>query len=128
MYQNIYFSFEKTNNQANEKRIIKKEKETIEETIISLENRFKKSCSPPGQGFSRHPHFQKQEFFLFFWTYAESFEKKIIKIKYCRSSLDTENSRYGHQQPYDLFSAFDNFRALTDNSGKPESVDSKQKN
>ena len=79
MYQNIYFSFEKAKKQANEKRIIKKEKETIEETIISLENRLKKNCSPPGEGFSRHPHFQKQEFFLFFWPYAESFEKKSLK-------------------------------------------------
>ena len=35
--------------------------------------------------------------------YAELFQKKIIKITYCRSSLDPENSPCGHQQPYNFF-------------------------
>ena len=43
----------------------KKEKETKEEKIISPENKFKKNCSCPGEDFSRHPHFRKQEFFFF---------------------------------------------------------------
>ena len=55
-------------------------------------------------------------------------KKKFIKIKYSRSSLDLENSRCGHQQPYNFFSVFADFRTLADNSGKPKSVDSKQKN
>ena len=54
--------------------------------------------------------------------------EKIIKIKYSRSSLNLENSPSGHQQRYDFFSVFADFRTLADNSGKPKSIDLKQKN
>ena len=61
--------------------------------------------------------------------YAESLDKNIIKkIKYSRSLPEPENSRCGHQQPYNFFLVFDNFRTLPGNSRKPKSVDSKQKN
>ena len=61
--------------------------------------------------------------------YAESFEKKLLKkIKYSRTSPDTETSRCGHQQPYDFFSVFADFRTLPDNSGKQKLVDLNQKN
>ena len=59
---------------------------------------------------------------IIFWPDAESFEKKFIKIKYSRNSLDPENSRCGHEQPYNFFFVFADFRTL-----RPKSVDSKQK-
>ena len=89
---------------------------------------IKKKLQPPRWRFFSPPAFPETRVFFVFLAWCWIFRKKIIKIKYSRSSLDTENSRYGHQQPYNLFSAFDNFRALTDNSGKRKSVDSKQKN
>ena len=52
---------------------------------------------------------------------------KEIQKKYSRSSPDPENSRSGHRQPYIFFSVFADFETLPNNSGKPESVDSKQK-
>ena len=54
--------------------------------------------------------------------------KSIIQIKYSRSSLAPENSRCSHQQPYNLFSVFGDFWTFAEISGKPISVDSKQKN
>ena len=52
--------------------------------------------------------------------YAEYFEKKSFKkIKYSRSSPDLEDSQCAH---------FADFQTLPDNSGKPNSVDSKKKN
>ena len=60
--------------------------------------------------------------------YTESFEKKSLKeIKYSRSSPDPENYWCGHQQSYNFFLVFVNFRTLPDNSRKPKSVHSKQK-
>ena len=65
MYQNIYFQFQKTNKHEKKKQEYKKAKETKEEKRISMENRLKKLiCGRPGENFSHHPHFQKQEFFL----------------------------------------------------------------
>ena len=62
-------------------------------------------------------------------VFIKSSGKKFIKkIKYSRSSSDPENSQCGHQQPYNLFSVFVNIQTLPDNSGKPKSVYSKQKN
>ena len=55
-------------------------------------------------------------------------KKFIKKIKYSRSSTDNENSRCGHQQPYNFFSVFTDFQTVPDNSGKPKLVDSSQKN
>ena len=66
--------------------------------------------------------FQIRNFMLKF------FEKKSIKIKYCRSLLGAENSWWDHQQPSIFFSVFADFRTLADNSEKPKLVDSKQKN
>ena len=64
MYQNM-FQFQKTNKHEKKKQEYKKAKETKEEKRISMENRLKKLiCGRPGENFSRHPHFQKQEFFL----------------------------------------------------------------
>ena len=63
--------------------------------------------------------------------HAKSFEKKInlTKIKYSRNSPDLENTRCGHQQPYNFFSVFASFcQTLPGNLGKQKSVDSKQKN
>ena len=65
--------------------------------------------------------------------YAKSFfggekKKSLKKINYSRSLSDPENSWCGHQQPYNFFSVFTDFQTLPDNSGKPKSVDSKQKN
>ena len=56
-------------------------------------------------------------------------KKKLLKnMKYSRSLLDPENYQCGHQQPYNFFPIFANFQIVPDNSGKPKSVDSKQKN
>ena len=61
--------------------------------------------------------------------YAKFSEKKIIKkMKYSRSLSGTENYWCGHQQSYNFFPVFANFRTLLDNSGKPKLVDSKRKN
>ena len=49
-------------------------------------------------------------------------------MKYSRSLLDPENYQCGHQQPYNFFPIFANFQIVPGNSGKPKSVDSKQKN
>ena len=51
--------------------------------------------------------------------HVEFFEKKSLrKIKYSRSSPDPENFRCGHQQPYNFFSVFANFRTLPNVSEK----------
>ena len=57
------FSFKEheTNNQTNKKQESKTAKKAQEEKIISLENLLKKNCGRPGNRFSRHPHFYKQE-------------------------------------------------------------------
>ena len=55
-------------------------------------------------------------------------KKSLKKPKYYRSSPGPENSCSGNKQPYNFFSAFISFRTLPDNSGKPKSVYSKQKN
>ena len=62
--------------------------------------------------------------------YAEYFDKKkfIKKIKYSRRSPDSENSRCDHQQPYNFFSIFADFRIFSDYSGKPKLVCSKGEN
>ena len=44
--------------------------------------------------------------------HAKSFEKKI---RFSRSSPDPENSRCGHQQPYNFFSVFADFRTAQEN-------------
>ena len=44
-----------------------------------------------------------------------------------RSLLDPENYQFGHQQPHNFFLVFVDFRTFPDISGKPKSVDSKQK-
>ena len=44
--------------------------------------------------------------------------KSLRKIKYSRRSPDPENFRCGHQQPYNFFSVFANFRTLPDVSEK----------
>ena len=48
-------------------------------------------------------------------------------IKYSKSFLDPENHQCCHQQQYNFFSIFVDFRTLPDNSGIPKSFDSKQK-
>ena len=58
--------------------------------------------------------------------YAESFERN--SLNFSRSSPDPENYRCDYQQSYNFFSEFTNFRRLPDKSGKPKSVDLKQKN
>ena len=50
------------------------------------------------------------------------------KIKYSRSSPDPENSQCDHQQPFNFFSVFADFRRLSDNSWKQKLVYSKEKN
>ena len=63
-----------------------------------------------------------------------SFMLNLLKIdllknmKYSRSLLDPENYKCGHEQPHNFFSAFVDFQTFPDNSGKPKSVNSKQKN
>ena len=56
-------------------------------------------------------------------------KKKIIKRnQVLKNSPDPENYWRGHQQSYNFFLVFVDFRTLPDNSGKPKSFDSKQKN
>ena len=56
----------------------------------------------------------------------ELYAKKFIKkIKCSRRSPDSENSRCDHQQPYNFFSIFGDFRTFSDYSGKPKLVCSK---
>ena len=58
------FKFKK--HQTNKKQESKKAKETKEEKRISPENRLKKYiCGRPGEDFSRHQHFRKQEYYFF---------------------------------------------------------------
>ena len=55
--------------------------------------------------------------------------KKKKKIKnFFLEARQTLKIVCGYQQPYNLFPAFTNFRTLPEISGKPKSVDSKQKN
>ena len=62
--------------------------------------------------------------------YTECFEKKKIikRNQVLKNSPDPENYWRGHQQSYNFFLVFVDFRTLPDNSGKPKSFDSKQKN
>ena len=64
MYQNIIFNFKKQTNKEKKTKKKKKAKETKEKRV-SPENRLKKIRGRPGEDFSGHPHFQKQEYF--FW-------------------------------------------------------------
>ena len=50
--------------------------------------------------------------------YAEFLEKKKKKLCSPRSSSDPENSVCSHQQPFNYFSVFADFRTLPDVSGK----------
>ena len=54
-------NIKQTNKQKNKKQESKTAKKAQEEKIISLENLLKKNCGRPGNRFSRHPHFYKQE-------------------------------------------------------------------
>ena len=53
-------NIKQTNKQTN-KQESKTAKKAQEKKIISLENLLKKNCGRPGNRFSRHPHFYKQE-------------------------------------------------------------------
>ena len=65
MCTEICISHFKEHKQAKKPENTKKAKETKEEKRISPENRSKKKISGrPGEDFSGHPHFQKQEYFL----------------------------------------------------------------
>ena len=61
----IYISFfKKIKNNKKKKRTQTKTKETKDEKRISPENRLEKiTCGRPGEDFSCHPRFQKQEYF-----------------------------------------------------------------
>ena len=63
------FLSSKSNKQTTtKKQESKKAKETNEEKIICPENRLKKQiCGRPGEDFSRHPHFRKQDCY-FLWA------------------------------------------------------------
>ena len=54
-------NIKQTNKQTNKKQESKTAKKAQEKKIISLENLLKKNCGRPGNRFSRHPHFYKQE-------------------------------------------------------------------
>ena len=38
--------------------------------LKNLIKSIQKNCGHPGEGFSRHPHLQKQEYY-FFWPYVQ---------------------------------------------------------
>ena len=64
-----------------------------------------------------HPKDEKKSIeFLDVEFYAESLKKKICQ----KPLLDPENCQCGHQQPYNFFSVFGDFRTFSDNSGKPK--------
>ena len=55
----------KKSKQAKKNKKAKKAKETKEENRLSPENQLKKQiCTRPGEDFSNHPHFWKQEIFF----------------------------------------------------------------
>ena len=67
MYQNIFLISKNKQRSKNKKR----RKENISGKLI-----LKKICGRPGEDFSRHSHFRKQEFyfiFIFFWPYIVIF-------------------------------------------------------
>ena len=69
----------KQKKQNKTKREYKKAKETKEEKRTSPENRLKKNCGRPGEDFSRHLHFRKQElFFFFFQPYCTALDSHIL--------------------------------------------------
>ena len=129
MCTKIYIFYLKKQRNKQTKKEYKKAKQTKEEKRISLENRLKKIIlRHPGWRFFSSPAFPETRVFSFFGLMLNLVKKKFNKIKYSRSSIDPENFRCGHQQPYNFFSVFADFRALADNSEKPKSVVSKQKN
>ena len=79
--------------------------------------------------FDLEPIFKRIDWFSDAELYTESFEKNSLKeIKYSRSSPDPEKYWCSHQQSYNFFLVFVDFRTPPNNSRKPKSVDSKQKN
>ena len=84
----IYIS--KTNTQTNKNKNKTKAKETKEEKRISPENRLEKIiCGRPGEDFSCHKHFQKQEYF--FWPGEVflnfSFLQKYLRRRKCQAEI-----------------------------------------
>ena len=79
MYIRIYiFNFKKQQTNKQKKQESKKAKETREEKIYPKNWLKKWLCGRPGEDFSCHPHFWKQEFF--FWPNTADKSKRIVQI------------------------------------------------
>ena len=53
------------NKKQQQKTRIKKSKRSKWRKEISPVKKFEKNCGRPGEDFSRHPHFRKQEYYIF---------------------------------------------------------------
>ena len=66
MYQSIYFQFQKKQTKEQKENKNTKKAKKIKEENISQKSIKKINLRQPKEEFSCHPHFPKQEYFLFF--------------------------------------------------------------